>query len=242
MERAAEIGAVIFPPVPAFYGRTLSPPAAGESRESVRRPQTLDEVIDGTVGRVLARLGLDNELFARWNGMGAVVETPRRGVSTTAREKIAAFLAAQTTLTLATANADGSPHACDVFYAPGDDSSLYFLSDSKTTHIQNLERTPRVSATVHGASRGWENIRGAQMVGEAARVEDAAERTRAFDLYLARYPFVRQWLPSVDALGRAIEKIGVVELYRISPRWMRWIDNAQGFGHKEEWQVMGNAD
>lgn len=50
MTRAAEIGAIIFPPVPAFY----------------RRPQTVDEIIDDTVGRVLARIGLDNDLYARW--------------------------------------------------------------------------------------------------------------------------------------------------------------------------------
>ncbi len=53
MAQAAEIGAVIFPPVPAFYGR----------------PQTLDDVINGTVGRVLLRLGFENDLYTRWLGM-----------------------------------------------------------------------------------------------------------------------------------------------------------------------------
>lgn len=53
MARAAEIGAVIFPPVPAWYGR----------------PKTLDDVINGTVGRVLLRLGFDNDLYTRWLGM-----------------------------------------------------------------------------------------------------------------------------------------------------------------------------
>jgi 4-hydroxy-3-polyprenylbenzoate decarboxylase len=53
MERAAEIGAVILPPVPAFYAR----------------PQTIDEVVDNTVGRVLLRLGIDNELYLKWAGM-----------------------------------------------------------------------------------------------------------------------------------------------------------------------------
>lgn len=53
MAQAAEIGAVIFPPVPAFYGR----------------PRTLDDVINGTVGRVLLRLGFDNDLYTRWLGM-----------------------------------------------------------------------------------------------------------------------------------------------------------------------------
>ena len=50
MTRAAEIGAIIFPPAPAFY----------------RQPQTVDEIVDDTVGRVLARVGLDNDLYARW--------------------------------------------------------------------------------------------------------------------------------------------------------------------------------
>lgn len=53
MLRAAEAGAVIFPPVPAWYGR----------------PKTLDDVINGTVGRVLLRLGLENDLYTRWLGM-----------------------------------------------------------------------------------------------------------------------------------------------------------------------------
>lgn len=52
MARAAEIGAVIFPPVPAFYGR----------------PQSVAEIVDTTVGRVLARLGIENALYARWEG------------------------------------------------------------------------------------------------------------------------------------------------------------------------------
>ena len=52
MARAVEAGAIIFPPVPAFYGR----------------PQTVAEIVDGTVGRVLARLGLENALYTRWEG------------------------------------------------------------------------------------------------------------------------------------------------------------------------------
>jgi flavin prenyltransferase len=51
--QAAEIGAVIMPPVPAFYGR----------------PQTLDDIINVTVGRALARIGIPNELYAEWLGM-----------------------------------------------------------------------------------------------------------------------------------------------------------------------------
>lgn len=46
----SEIGAVIAPPVPAFYGK----------------PATLDEMIDHTVGRVLDLFGIDNTRAHRW--------------------------------------------------------------------------------------------------------------------------------------------------------------------------------
>jgi 4-hydroxy-3-polyprenylbenzoate decarboxylase len=55
MNLASEAGAVIFPPVPAFYAR----------------PQNLDDFINNTVGRVLARMGIENDLFREWRGMGA---------------------------------------------------------------------------------------------------------------------------------------------------------------------------
>ena len=53
MAQAAECGAVIFPPVPAFYAR----------------PVSLDEVVNGTVGRILARLGIENDLYYHWLGL-----------------------------------------------------------------------------------------------------------------------------------------------------------------------------
>ncbi len=210
MERAAEMGAIIAPPVPAFYGR----------------PQTLDEMIDGTVGRVLARLGFDNTLFTHWNGMRDAITAP-----TTTREKTATFLAAQTTLTLATTNADGSPHASDVFFAHDENLALYFLSDPKTRHIQNMQRDARVNGTIHAATRGWQEIRGVQIAGHAQRVENRAE---AYELYVKKYPFVTQWLPNAEILGRVLDKLGLIEMYKITPQWMRWIDNGEGFGHKEE--------
>lgn len=153
--------------------------------------------------------------------------------------RLRAYLAEQTTLTLATITDDHTPHACDLFYAHADDLTLYFLSDPKTRHAQNIARMPRVSATIHSASRGWEEIRGVQMEGVAARVTDPLERTRAFALYVGKYGFVKQWLSSVDALGTLLKGLGVVELYKITPHWVRLIDNRLGFGHKEEMVIEG---
>ncbi len=52
MVQAAELGAIIFPPVPAFY----------------TRPHSVEDIVDVLVGRMLARLGLPNDLFPEWHG------------------------------------------------------------------------------------------------------------------------------------------------------------------------------
>lgn len=54
MSQAAANGAVIMPPVPAFYGR----------------PRTLDDIINNSVGRALARVGLRTDLCPEWPGLG----------------------------------------------------------------------------------------------------------------------------------------------------------------------------
>jgi 4-hydroxy-3-polyprenylbenzoate decarboxylase len=57
MTALAEMGAVIAPPVPAFYAK----------------PKTLDEMIDHSLGRMLDLFGLDSGTVRRWG------ETAKRG-------------------------------------------------------------------------------------------------------------------------------------------------------------------
>lgn len=55
MAQAAEIGAIIAPPVPAYYNF----------------PKTLDDIINHTVGRILDLFDVDTEMVKRWQGMKA---------------------------------------------------------------------------------------------------------------------------------------------------------------------------
>jgi 4-hydroxy-3-polyprenylbenzoate decarboxylase len=50
MQLAAEAGAIIFPPVPAFYGN----------------PQGVDDLVTGLAGRILLSMGIENEHYYRW--------------------------------------------------------------------------------------------------------------------------------------------------------------------------------
>ena len=52
MERLAEIGAIIMPPVPAFY----------------HRPRKVEDIVDHMVGKVLDIAGIEHNLFQRWDG------------------------------------------------------------------------------------------------------------------------------------------------------------------------------
>ena len=63
LAQASEIGAIIAPPMPAFYAK----------------PESIDELIDHTVGRVLDLFDVDTGLVRRWGEHSAVGAT--RGVS-----------------------------------------------------------------------------------------------------------------------------------------------------------------
>ena len=54
MLQATENGAIVMPPVPAFYAE----------------PASIEDLVDHTVGRALDLLGIDTELVNRWAGMG----------------------------------------------------------------------------------------------------------------------------------------------------------------------------
>jgi 4-hydroxy-3-polyprenylbenzoate decarboxylase len=52
MLAATEAGAIVYPPVPAFYAS----------------PKSLEDMVDNTVGRVLDLFGIDAKLASRWTG------------------------------------------------------------------------------------------------------------------------------------------------------------------------------
>ena len=53
--KASLMGATLVPPSPAFYNH----------------PESIDDIINHTVGRVLDLIGLDNEIVKRWQGVGS---------------------------------------------------------------------------------------------------------------------------------------------------------------------------
>lgn len=58
MARVTRMGAIVMPPVPAFY----------------HMPKTIDDLVNQTVGKALDMVGIDARLFTRW---GSEAETKR---------------------------------------------------------------------------------------------------------------------------------------------------------------------
>jgi flavin prenyltransferase len=54
MALVSELGAIVMPPIPAFY----------------HRPRTIEDIIDHTLGKALDLFGIEHNLFQRWSGDG----------------------------------------------------------------------------------------------------------------------------------------------------------------------------
>ena len=70
MLRLSRMGAVIFPPVPAFY----------------QRPATVDDIVNQTVMRVLDQFGVHLDAAERWTGRHAASSAPAPAPARSARD------------------------------------------------------------------------------------------------------------------------------------------------------------
>lgn len=53
LKKLSDIGAIIFPPVPAFYNK----------------PKTIDDIVNHTVGRILDQFDIEQNIITRWQGL-----------------------------------------------------------------------------------------------------------------------------------------------------------------------------
>ena len=140
------------------------------------------------------------------------------------------FLGEVSTLSLATVDEAGEPHAANVYFAPDERLDLLFVSDPKSAHCRAVAARPRVAATVYAPVRMWQQIRGVQLHGTCGPI-DGGEWAAVWQTYLRKFPHIAE----VESMVLA------QRFYRIRPTWFRYIDNTVRFGHKVEtaWPVAG---
>lgn len=198
LDLAAEAGAIIFPPIPSFY----------------QNPQSVDALVNNLVGRILARIGIENDNYAHWSGLspGEKETWPP------------ADLLSLPAMTLATVDSKNQPHAASLYFAADQAYHFYFYSDPDSFHGKNAAGGCSAAVTIHPLVEGWEEIRGLQMEGLVRQVSDPEEREKAWNIYQHKFLFVSGLKNLVDENS----------LYVFTPHWTRLVDNLRGFGYKEE--------
>ncbi len=153
-----------------------------------------------------------------------VAETPGSAESGTAKtsgcgeainERFVRFLRRHHVLTLATV-AEGVPYCSNAFYCYDKERNLLvFTSDPATRHAQEMERNPRIAASVVLETKIVGRVQGLQLCGTAARADETARRA-----YLKRFPYAA---------------LAELTLWAIRPDYMKLTDNTLGFGKKLIW-------
>jgi len=147
------------------------------------------------------------------------------------RRDLLDYLAATNVMTIA--SCDGNvPWAAAVFYA-SDEFDLYFFSNPKSGHGGNMAANSIVSAAIHEDYSDWRAIRGIQLEGQAERLRSLKLQARFWEVYLKKFPFVKQFFQAGSVQDMLKTKLSGVRLYRIVPQTLYYIDNSRGFGHRE---------
>ena len=122
-----------------------------------------------------------------------------------------------------------------MFFASDHDLRLYFVSDHRTRHGREMAANSLVAGAVNPDCDNWGEVRGVQLEGRV-EVVDGVQRLAALKTYLAKFPDVRAMFErprdrNEETIG---QRLKAANFYRLTPDWLRLIDNSRWFGYKEE--------
>jgi uncharacterized protein YhbP (UPF0306 family) len=135
-------------------------------------------------------------------------------------QQVLSYLDSQLTLTLATATRAGVPRATTLTYA-NSGATLYVWTRPETTTARQMDENPIVSFAIDEYSDDWRDTKGIQGMGEARVVLNPSELEEAVGLFEQKYSAL------AGKLGSG------VSIYRIAPRELQFIDNADAGDSRE---------
>ena len=122
-------------------------------------------------------------------------------------DEVVAFIAAGFRAHVSTLNKDGSPHVVPIAYVVLD-GTLTFWTDRMSQKVRNLERDPRIACVVDDGI-DFQELRGAQINGTAALIDDAATSERVAELFVAKVPEEHREVARSTLLALAAERVVV---------------------------------
>jgi len=147
------------------------------------------------------------------------------------------FLQRETVLTLSV-NDDQGLWTAPVLYVADDDLNLYFLSATSTRHIASLPEDGRIAASIYSDYNGsWQSICGVQMQACVKQVDDA-DRAVAAARYFQRFAEINGLIekPANEQEQRIGAAFAKSHFYRVTPSFIRFTNNADGFSSRTEWR------
>jgi uncharacterized protein YhbP (UPF0306 family) len=127
------------------------------------------------------------------------------------------YLGAQTTLTLATSSAAGTPHATTLTYV-NDGHVVYVWTRPETSTAANMDQNPIVAFAIDEYTPDWRDTKGIQATARSQVVLNPDEVARARGLFEQKYPALAGTL----ALN--------VSFFRLTPTQLQFIDNTAAEG------------
>jgi nitroimidazol reductase NimA-like FMN-containing flavoprotein (pyridoxamine 5'-phosphate oxidase superfamily) len=137
------------------------------------------------------------------------------------RQKIIDYLAAHGFLRLGTVGPNGTPQVHTMGYI-SDGAVVYFSTDRRTRKVRNMEANPAVAYTVDENYTDMLRIQGVQMEGTARQLTEPDEIQRVMDMFLAKYPGMKEMPPEFQMVT-----------YEVRPRVAYFLDNTVAFGHRD---------
>ncbi|MBI2815590.1 MAG: pyridoxamine 5'-phosphate oxidase family protein [Acidobacteria bacterium] len=153
------------------------------------------------------------------------------------RRSILEYLAAHNSMTIASCN-QNVPWAAAVFYV-SDEFDLYFFSNPHSRHGMNIAANSAVGVAIHEDYSDWKAIKGIQLEGRAERVRSPKAMLRFWELYRKKFPFVQAFFKPGPLREKLQSRLAGVRVYRVLPNAIWYLDNSQGFGHRE---MLGAVD
>ena len=124
---------------------------------------------------------------------------------------------------------EGQPEVCAVWYANEETRALYFLSSLSSKHGMTFRTTRDVAFAIHLDKQDWFKIRGIQGKGIVSHL--GSLEGPEWEIYQEKFPFLREKNPGLE---NALES---AQLWKITPSWIRIIDNTRHFGFKAEFDL-----
>lgn len=157
-------------------------------------------------------------------------------MSDEAKARARRFLDEISTLTLATSS-ENNPWAATVFFAADSNFNLYFVSDHRTQHGRDMAANEQVAATINPDCDNWNDVAGLQIRG-AVTIVEGVERAKALALYFKKFPQIDALFanPEGEHEETIVKRLKAANFYKIAPEMIRVIDNANGFGWREEFK------